>query len=108
MNVEKPQRLWKKDPEITIADMIHKDEINVLLNGNPAKAGRSWHNLRRLDTERFQEDGWQEPCESRGSRTVLRGTGGETPPVYPTHQIFKPLINTVFSIYKDIEKGRAK
>ena len=40
--------------------------------------------MRRLDTKRFQEDGWQEPCESRGSRTVLRGTGGETPPVYPT------------------------
>ena len=33
---------------------------------------------------RFQENGWQEPYESRGSRTVLRGTGGETPPVYPT------------------------
>ena len=33
------EKLWKKDPEITIADMIHKDEINVLLNGNPAKAG---------------------------------------------------------------------
>ena len=38
--------------------------------------------LRRLETVRFQEDGWQEPCESRGSRTVLRGTGGEIPPVY--------------------------
>jgi len=40
--------------------------------------------LRRLETERFQEHGWQEPYESRGSRTVLRGTGGEIPPVYPT------------------------
>jgi len=27
--------------------------------------------LRRLETERFQEYGWQEPYESRGSRTVL-------------------------------------
>ena len=40
--------------------------------------------LRRLETVRFQENGWQEPYESRDSRTVLRGTGGETPPVYPT------------------------
>ena len=29
--------------------------------------------LRRLETERFQEYGWQEPYESRGSRTVLWG-----------------------------------
>ena len=27
--------------------------------------------LRRLVVERFQENGWQEPYESRGSRTVL-------------------------------------
>ena len=40
--------------------------------------------LRRLETVRSQAEGWQEPHESRGSRTVLRGTGGETPPVYPT------------------------
>ena len=25
--------------------------------------------LRRLETVRFQENGWQEPCESRDSRT---------------------------------------
>jgi hypothetical protein len=41
--------------------------------------------LRRLETVRFQADGWQEPYESRGSRTVAWGTGGEIPPVYPTH-----------------------
>ncbi len=39
--------------------------------------------LRRLETVRFQADGWQEPYESRGSRTDLWGTGGEIPPVYP-------------------------
>ncbi len=39
---------------------------------------------RRLEIVRFQENGWQEPYESRGSRTVLWGTGGEIPPVYPT------------------------
>ena len=33
---------------------------------------------------RFQENGWQEPYESRGSRTDVWGTGGEIPPVYPT------------------------
>ena len=39
--------------------------------------------LRRLEAVRLQENGWQEPYESRGSRTDLRGTGGEIPPVYP-------------------------
>gem|GEM_PF-4598565 len=33
-----------------------------------------------------QEEGWQELFESRGSRTVLRGTGGEILPVYPTQR----------------------
>ena len=48
------------------------------------ETGRSWiFFLRRLEAERLQENGWQEPYESRGSRTDLRGTGGEIPPVYP-------------------------
>jgi hypothetical protein len=52
---------------------------------NPADAGEELeYFLHRLETERSHENGWQEPYESRGSRTVLRGTGGETPPVYPT------------------------
>ncbi len=42
--------------------------------------------LRRLEAVKSQEEGWQEPCESGDSRTVLRGTGGETPPVYPTQR----------------------
>ena len=29
--------------------------------------------LRRLETVRSKEEGWQEPCESRGSRTDLWG-----------------------------------
>ena len=41
------------------------------------------YSLRRLEAERFQEKGWQEPYEPRGSRTDLWGTGGEIPPVYP-------------------------
>ena len=53
--------------------------------GQPRVNGRgAGFFLRRLETARSQEDSWQEPCESRGSRTVLRGTGGEIPPVYPT------------------------
>jgi hypothetical protein len=34
---------------------------------------------------RFQEKGWQEPCESRGSRTdLLWGRGSEIPLSYLT------------------------
>jgi|GEM_PF-1424069 len=54
--------------------------------------------LRRLEAERLQEYGWQEPYESRGSRTVRRGTGGEIPPVYPTvYGIVKPILKVVIS-----------
>jgi hypothetical protein len=63
------------------------------LTGNGSQPG-DWEELEifcvglgprgfRLGTERFQEKGWQEPCESRDSRTDLWGTGGEIPPVYP-------------------------
>ena len=58
--------------------------------------------LRRFETVRFHEDGWQEPCESRGSRTVLRGTGGEIPPVYPTQRFCKAFILVIFA---DSSKG---
>jgi hypothetical protein len=41
-------------------------------DGQPRKSGGgAVHTLRRFETERFQENGWQEPCESRGSRTVV-------------------------------------
>ena len=40
--------------------------------------------LRMLETVRFQAEGWQEPCESRGSRTDLWEPGGEIPLGYPT------------------------
>ncbi len=33
--------------------------------------GGAGHILHRLETERFQENGWQEPYESRGSCPVL-------------------------------------
>jgi len=35
------------------------------------ETGRGWFFLRRLEAERFQENGWQEPYESRGSLTVV-------------------------------------
>ena len=31
--------------------------------------------LRMLETVRFQENGWQEPCESRDSRTDVGAWG---------------------------------
>jgi hypothetical protein len=40
--------------------------------------------LRRLETVRFQENGWQEPDESRDSCPILWGPGGEIPLGYPT------------------------
>ena len=53
-------------------------------DGQPGNWEEPGFFLRMLETVRFQENGWQEPYESRGSRTELRGTGGEIPPVYPT------------------------
>ena len=43
--------------------------------------------LRKPETVRSQEEGWQEPCESRGSRTDLWERGGETPLRHPTHNL---------------------
>jgi hypothetical protein len=40
--------------------------------------------LRRLETVRFQEEGWQEPCESRDTRTDLWERRGEIPLRHPT------------------------
>ena len=42
--------------------------------------------LRRPETVRFQAEGWQEPCESRGLRTVLGGPEGEIPSNYSTQR----------------------
>jgi hypothetical protein len=69
-------------------------------DGQPGNWEEPGFFLRRLENVRFQENGWQEPYESRGSRTVLRGTGGEIPPVYPTRHrmIFLVSVN-VFCIY---------
>ena len=54
-------------------------------DGQPRNSGGgTWLFLRRLETVRFQENGWQEPCESKGSCMDLWGRGGEIPLRYPT------------------------
>jgi hypothetical protein len=51
--------------------------------------GGAWFFMRRLEALRSQADGWQEPCESRDSRTVLGGPGGEIPLGYSTLHTFR-------------------
>ncbi len=46
--------------------------------------------MRRLETVRDQEYGWQEPRESRDSCADLWETGGEIPPVHPTRYFRAP------------------
>ena len=58
--------------------------------------------LCRLETVRLQAYGWQEPCESRDSRTVLWEPGGEIPLRHPTRQVDD--IN-YFSIYTNLPKA---
>ena len=54
-------------------------------DGQPRKSGGgAGFFLCRLEAVRFQEEGWQEPCEPRGSRTDLWERGGEIPLCYPT------------------------
>jgi hypothetical protein len=55
--------------------------------------------LCRLEIAGFQENGWQEPYESRGSHTKLWGTGSEIPPVYSTTEFSS---NTKFQIAKHL------
>jgi hypothetical protein len=38
---------------------------------------------RRFVIVRWQENDWDEPCKSRGLRTVLWAAGGEIPPADP-------------------------
>jgi hypothetical protein len=51
-------------------------------DGQPGNWEEPGFFLRRLETVRFQEEGWQERYDGRLSRTVLRGRGGEIPPRY--------------------------
>ena len=72
--------------EVFVMEMERRGWVSLKKDSANQKLGGANFFLRRLEAERFQEKGWQEPCESRGSRTVLRGTGGEIPPVYPTRR----------------------
>ena len=56
----------------------------ALSEGQPGNWEEPDFFLRMLDTVRSQEEGWQEPCESGGSRTDLWERGGEIPLRYPT------------------------
>ena len=55
--------------------------------------------MRRLETVRTQEEGWQEPCESGGSRTDLWERGGEIPLRYPTHHSTEHLLLFKFCLF---------
>ena len=57
--------------------------------------------LRRLETVKFQENGWQEPCESRDSRTVLWEPGGEIPLGHPTQKSFNLIPLTHISFHSN-------
>ncbi len=59
----------------------------AISNGQPGNWEELYYFLRRLEIVRFQENGWQEPYESRGSRTDLWEHGGEIPPRHPTHNL---------------------
>ena len=56
-------------------------------DGQPGNWEEPGFFLRRLETVRFQEEGWQEPYESRGSRADLWERGGEIPLRYPTDSV---------------------
>ena len=60
-------------------------------DGQPGNWEELYYFLRRLKTVRFLEKSWQEPCESRGSRTDLWERGGEIPPRHPTHTLLKDM-----------------
>jgi hypothetical protein len=47
------------------------------------ETGMSIYLPRRFVIARWQMNGWDEPCKSRGLRTVLWAAGGEIPPADP-------------------------
>jgi hypothetical protein len=65
----------------------------ALSDGQPGNWEEPDFILRRLEIVRFQANGWQEPCESRGSSTELWERGGEIPLRHPT-QRFEDLSRT--------------
>ena len=49
---------------------------------------------------RWQGNGWDEPCKSRGLRTVLWAAGGEIPPADPAAWNPRPTESSIFSSEK--------
>jgi hypothetical protein len=52
---------------------------------------------------RWQGNGWDEPCKSRGLRTVLWAAGGEIPPADPA--AWNPCLGKVESHWPDLRGG---
>ncbi len=62
-------------------------------DGQPGNWEETDFILRRLEIVRFQANGWQEPCESRGSSMDLWERGGEIPLRHPTLSFRNPLFD---------------
>jgi hypothetical protein len=54
------------------------------------ETGMSLDLRRRFVIVRGQENDWDEPCKSRGLRTVLWAAGGEIPPADPARVLLYP------------------
>ena len=60
---------------------------------------------RRFATARGQRNGWDEPCKSRGLRTVLWAAGGEIPPADPAAA--QPRPNSAIPVNGEVCTGKA-
>jgi hypothetical protein len=60
---------------------------------------------RRFAIARWQKDGWDEPCKSRGLRTVLWAAGGEIPPADPADNDFDRTSCLTLSILRREHEG---
>ena len=60
---------------------------------------------RRFATARGQRNGWDEPCKSRGLRTVLWAAGGEIPPADPADA--QPRPNSAIPVNGEVCTGKA-
>ena len=73
---------------------IEGDEPARSKRWSTGKLGGTGILWRILGTMRSQEESWQEPCESRGSRTDLWERGGEVPPRHPTNRLAMKMLTT--------------
>ena len=66
----------------------------ALRDGQPGNWEEPYFFWRRLEIVRFHEYGWQEPYESRGSRTVVWERGVGIPLYYLTLHFVILLVNS--------------